>query len=186
MNELLGYNPSTDSYQTNEVQNFGNKVTYAWDGDERPAYTSTNGANGKVTTKHEEGFRYYNGSTFITIPVGTGEIGTIENTYYSYSMILTNILKKEGADKIVMMLSAMSEESLLASTYVCAHESFALSYGFFATHSGWVDGIAMHNSMYYEELHSNLFIGYNVGVRAVVTLQPDINFGGNSEEGWTI
>ena len=38
---------------------YGNKVTYYWDGTEYPYFEGTNGVTGKLTESHNNGFTWY-------------------------------------------------------------------------------------------------------------------------------
>ena len=69
INKITGYNPNAEGiknptaeqiasgnkYGKNKLYEYGNKVTYSWDGtSDKPAYTSTNGTHGSLTSSHNQ------------------------------------------------------------------------------------------------------------------------------------
>lgn len=81
------------NYGKNQVNEYGNEVTYYWDGTNKPAYTGTNGVSSNVSYAHSS-FTWYDADssewkTSIMSTVATAEalenIATIKNTFYSYS-----------------------------------------------------------------------------------------------------
>lgn len=110
INKITGYNPnntgvydpeqtgSGTKYEEGSLNEYGNRVTYYWDGTNYPYYTATNGLTGKFSSSHNNSsygnsFYWYDAtlgwqSSPYTSSASTSNrqlITTLENTYYIYS-----------------------------------------------------------------------------------------------------
>ena len=101
INKITGYNPNNvgvyDPEQTGTgtkagegtIVEYGNKITYYWDGTEFPYCEGSNGVTGSMTESHNNGFAWYDSSSGWQLSPNSNisareEITTIENNYYLY------------------------------------------------------------------------------------------------------
>lgn len=104
IDKITGYNPNNvgvnDSdksgkgtkYAEGSINEYGNRVSFYWDGTINPYYTATNGLTGKLTDNHSNGFSWYNPlSGWQTVALSTSattaqkeQITTLESNFYSY------------------------------------------------------------------------------------------------------
>ena len=97
INKITGYNPEEAKYGAGQLYEYGNKITYYWDGSNYPYYRATNGLEDNLTSNHNNSsygnsFYWYdeeNGwqSSPYTADATTEsmqEITTLESNYYYY------------------------------------------------------------------------------------------------------
>ena len=98
INKITGYNPEEAKYGAGNLYEYGNKVTYYWDGTNYPYYRASNGLEDNLTASHNNStygnsFYWYDEesgwqSSPYTADATTEsmqEITTLESNYYSYS-----------------------------------------------------------------------------------------------------
>ena len=186
VNSVTGYNPETASngnpYRYGELGQYGNKVTYSYNGTTKPAYSSVV-KSGTLTTTHSNGFYYYNGEKVVHInDLTTGTNGNVFATltsdyYYYYAPDLTTIIATDNAKAYSMIFGNDDTYYWLASPCVYTWADIAY-FGMRHVYSGYVGSYGLFysdGSSYYNE-H---------GVRAVVTLSSDITLTGDSRNGWS-
>ena len=104
VNKITGYNPNNVGvydpekkrtgikYMAGTDREYGNKVTYYWDGTEFPYYECTNGVTGSLTESHNNGFAWYDSSSGWQLSPKSStastnareEITTLESSHYYY------------------------------------------------------------------------------------------------------
>ena len=96
VNAITGYDPSKtgngDPYGKGELYEYGNDVTYSWQGTNYPYYSGTNGKTGNLSSDHSsDGFNWYDASGLHNSPKSTTattsareKITTLKSTYYYY------------------------------------------------------------------------------------------------------
>lgn len=88
VNRITGYNPdSSPKYGADQVYEYGNEVTYSWQGSGTVASTSTNGKGGSGSGYSN--FYWFNTSAgnWVTSPsAASGTIAKLTSTYYYYSI----------------------------------------------------------------------------------------------------
>ena len=92
INRVTGYNPVTEKYGSGTIIEYGNEVTYYWQGSEYPYYSASNGKTGSLINQHNEGFYYPSASGFTRSEKSTTAtteskelITTLTSTSYGYS-----------------------------------------------------------------------------------------------------
>ena len=91
VNRVTGYNPETAGYGANKLWQYGNQVTYYWDGTNYPYYSASNDIVGNLIWSHSERFHYptLNGVTIFEKSNTAGtrnieEITTLRSSFYDY------------------------------------------------------------------------------------------------------
>ena len=168
VNRVTGYNPETAGYGANKLWQYGNEVTFYWDGTDYPYYSASNDIVGNLIWSHSERFHYptLNGVTISEKSNTAGtrnieEITTLRSSFYAY----------EGSSHIDSRSTAYdllfnSGSYWLGSPYVnCAggHVSFGLRF----VVNGGVDGNDLAGSDGDENTGS-------YGLRPVVSLKSEI------------
>ena len=93
INKLTNYNPL--DFGIDSSHQYNNEVTYYWSNESNPIYEGTNNTNGTLTSKHENGFIWYNAETKewntsekkLHVGIETIEkekIATIRSNWYAY------------------------------------------------------------------------------------------------------
>ena len=185
INKITGYNPNKTGdghpYGDGETYEYGNEMTYYWKGDDKPYYTRTNGEAGNLTTKHNNGFDWFDtdgihhvdkSSTANDTETGREKITTLKSTYYFYyqyslttSSSTTGERRGLATDSNEYKVLFYGKSYWLASRCVwCTphHASFSLRS---------IDG----GRVYYEYRFSSSGETNNastLGVRPVITLSP--------------
>lgn len=181
VNAITGYNPETAAYDKGQVSEYGNEVTYTWDGDSKIKYSGTlNDKAGSVSYSLDDKFIWYDekAGTFSSVAKGdtTMTLPTIKSTYYSYNAseltTISAIDNKEAFETIFGEYdsdkSVYSSFYWLASPTVRAFESYVVFCMRFVR-DGTLHGCYLWGS-------SNVAVDGSCGVRAVVTLSADIQF----------
>ncbi len=194
INKVTGYDPETAGFGEGELSEYGNEVTYSYNGTTNPAYSGSNGVAGTLTDTHNN-FYYYDGEKFVTISdLTTGTSGTTFATlksisYSYYPTTLTNSsageLKGIGKDtKAYIMLFRNSENTSNVNYWLaspCVYTAFFnVMFSMRYLYDGHVSGHRLWDSDGYAlyDLDSH-------GVRAVVSLSSDIQLAGASDTGWS-
>ena len=214
INKVTGYNPnnvgqydpnqtgSGTKYSANQLNEYGNEMTYYWKGDDYPHYIATNGLEGNLSNSHnvssgnygfnwyEKGWKHSLKSTTATTS-NMEEITTLRsNDYWYYPQTLTNtsdtsategITTSSKAYKAIFCNSSESTDNYgywLGSPFVATGAGVAL-FGMHCVRNGYV----FHGNLYNSDGATN---GYYYGVRPAVILKSDIQLTGSSTEGWTI
>ena len=91
VNRVTGYDPETAGYGSNSLWQYGNQVTYYWDGTNYPYYSASNDIVGNLIWPHSERFHYptLNGVTISEKSNTAGtrnieEITTLRSSFYAY------------------------------------------------------------------------------------------------------
>ena len=193
INKVIGYDKTT--YRKGEIYEYGNEVTYSYNGTTKPAYTGTNGVTGTIKTEHDNGFHYYNGSEFITVSnLTTGTIGeafaTIKSSNFSIDV-----------DSLNDTIHTSKAFEMFFGKWIGYQEGYI--YPVAELKYYWLASPAVETSKYnvnysflqIDELTTSIIAALwdatgepstiTSSVRAVVTLASDINITGSSETGWT-
>lgn len=178
VNKITGYSPIGNAQ--GKMTEYGNEVTYSWEGAKIKA-VGTNGVT-KTTTTDKTQFIYYNKENNTYTKILKGEdvipIGTLKHTCYNYDATTLTTISQTENEKAYNTLFGMNVYYLLASRWIYTGESFA-GYGIFSVGPTAVG----HSFMFYESGGSPL--GWDNNVRPVVTLSKQIVFSGDSTNGWT-
>ena len=115
VNKITGYNPNNEGvydpeqtgtgtkFREGEILEYGNKITFYWDGTEFPYLETSNGIKRSITYDYSDGFAWYEPSKgWQLLPKSSTastesreEIATIESNYYTYyPKTLTNELER--------------------------------------------------------------------------------------------
>ncbi len=182
VDKITGFDKTT--YGKGQIYEYGNIVTYSYNGTSNPTYVGANGITGTLSQAHDNGFYFYNGKEIIHInDLTTGEKGTtfatLKSDYYGYYLPRLEIIDKTS-DAYTMLFGEYGNEDAwywLASPYVYTDTNYA-NFGMRFVEEGLVDCNTLWSSNGYSEY-------YDYGVRAVVSLSSNINVTGSSETGWT-
>ena len=169
VNRVTGYNPETAGYGANEPWQYGNEVTFYWDGTVFPYYSASNGVTGQFTWYHRLGFFYQTVSAWITsqksitaTESNKEEITKLTSTFYKYE---GSHYLDENSDAYQLLFRGKSY--WLGSSYVYCGSYYA-EWGFhFVGRDGNVHNKSLADSKGSED--SDFF-----GVLPVVSLKPDI------------
>lgn len=127
INKITGFNPECQGVKNPTAQDiasgkkwpggpalneYGNKITYSWDGTNYPAYTSTNGNEGSTNFPHTNGFYWFDGTDWqkSEYTTTTGKICDITTTYYQY---YPETLTQFKSDIVVGITQSTAEYQLL-------------------------------------------------------------------------
>lgn len=200
INKITRYDPmntgSGKRYGSGTMAEYGNKVTYFWDGTDKPYYeygVDSNKNKGSLSDTHNT-FNWYDGekwkkiekSISATISVKEKITELMSNYYFYYPTTLTaskngivqGIKETSNEWKLLFENTGNGKSYWLASAYVYCHSSHA-SFGVRRVLGESVDLSAL--------VFSNMEIhDFRFGIRPVVTLKSDIQLTGNSADGWNI
>lgn len=213
VNKITGYNPNNvGTYNSSKnsvgikfgagtISEYGNKITFSWDGTKLPVY-SYGSTSGSLYNTHSK-FDYYDKNTWKSINYSQTateqnkeKIIDVENNYYEY---FVSKLSKDSdgkdvglaeTDKKYTMLFDSGKYYFTSSNYnyvgldsrsgeVEKTVAACVSYGMFSLGGSLVGGTWIHSS----DGRDNMAIGY---VLPVISLKKDIKIEGNSTDGWTI
>ncbi len=147
INKITGYNPNNvgvydpeqtgtgTKYGAGELYEYGNQVTYYWDGTYYPYYSAANGLEENLKTSHSNGFYWYDSAsgwrslayTSAASTESRQEITTLESNGYSYyantlteseSETTVGISTESTAYKMLFENSNSGTVYFLASSYV--------------------------------------------------------------------
>ena len=205
INKITGYNPNAvgiknpteeqiangNKFDENTLSEYGNEITFRWDGTDKPAYTSTNGLTGNLSTSHNDDTDSYkdykksfswfdfNSNIWLKSPYTTTKsyITSIKNTGYWYKInTLIDNNSKEGE-------LLLGKNYYLASKYVDCNSSFVtfgireVSNSTYETDVYSVTGTTVARSYGFEYQSGG-------GIRAVVSLAKDIELEENGTNSW--
>lgn len=168
INKITGYDPTNDGSE----KVYGNKVTYFWDGTDKPYYEYGEGANkktGSLSYSHNT-FNWYDGTTWQTSTKSTTanttnreritELTSNSYTYYSYYST------KSGTEWKLLFEDTINKRYYVASFAVnCAPGIVTFCYR--QVNNGWFQA----NSLFWSD--GGIFIP-ECGVRPIVYLKSDI------------
>lgn len=212
INKITGYNPEcigvknpTDEqikigtkYGNGELWEYGNKVTYFWQGaDKPPYYNATNGiASGDLSNMHSSGFYWFNKMNewkYVEISsTATAEnkekITTLESNYYTYyPETLTNNtsseekgISKESNEYNMLFKSSDSQYYWIGSQYVYTHSKYAY-FGLRAVGDRNIGNYPLYNSTGNDSGYEKAY-----GIRPVVSLKSDLQYTSNGNNKWII
>ena len=167
----------------------GDKVTLYWDttseNQEYPYYEISNGKNGNLSWNHSS-FIYFDGKEWKeskmpeALPTEKQKICTLTFNMYSNSaagMGLTSSEKISNMffDGVSYWLATRTCDNFGMSPYIC----FGMQFVWRSSGKDRLDRVSCVRS---DSSAGNR----NMGVRAVITLNPDIKLSGSSDAGWTI
>ena len=175
IDRITGFDKNT--YGKGTIAEYGNEVTFMYNGTTSPEYVSSNGVSGTLGMEYNTGFHYYNGENIVVInDLTTGTKGnkyaTLKNNAYHYSL---NTINGTKASNLFL------EICWLANSYIGVDE-YEVAYGLF---------ILYPEVGAYEVSYCPFWMSWGEAcgdaqpVRPVVTLSPDIQLTGSSETGWT-
>lgn len=179
INKLTGYNPTNAEggkpYESGGASEYGSKITYFWDGTNKPCYEYGDGKNKRTGNLEKEHtvFNWYDGtmwqnSTKSTSATTTNKerITELTNNYYSYN---PTTLTYSGNEKInnILFGSSSSVPYWLASSYKC-FDAYNINFGMFYVKNNNVMGDTLIYSNGYTTKYNGNFI------RPVVTLKSDV------------
>ena len=203
INKISGYNPNAEGiknptaqqiasgnkYGKNQIYQYGNRVSFEWDGTDTPKYTSTP-ASGQMEFTHNwntfKGFLWWNGkswekSEYTTTP---GKIcDLISDYYWYYPETLTTV---NDPTKTVGLASNSVEKNMIfdGDYYWLASKCTFIDTGYV---SYMVRGVGHGILGYFDIVFS---IGaedyYGKGLRPVVSLQADIKMKKDANNVWQI
>ena len=178
VNKITGYDPETAKDGEGKLWEYGNEVTYSYNGTTKPAYTATNGLSGTLTETHDDGFHYYNGTDFVVadLSTATGIIITLKSKYYYYSARSLETIDNESK-AYKMIFGEDGTYYWLASPVVGTNTDYAV-FGI-----RYVDYGSVNIYPLWASIGACDFSGS--GVRAVVSLATDIQVTGDSTNGWS-
>ena len=183
INKITGYDPNT--YNKGQVNEYGNKVTYLFNGTTKPSYNSTNGKSGTLN-EHANGFYYYDGKSFATIDDLTagmsGEtFAVLESTNYYYSGYeLEEKITTSKAYTMLFGIYGREDLQYWLATPVVNTRTTTIHYGVLSLNCDEISSfIEIFNS------RASVFGSEENGVRVVVMLDPLVNVSGSSSHGWT-
>ena len=179
VDKITGFDKIT--YEKGKLSEYGNEVTYTYNGTTKPAYTATNGLSGTLGT-HSNGFHYYNGTDFVVadLSTGAGIITTLKIDYYIYSAPNLKTIDKTSKAYTMLFGEYGAEDTYywLASPYVNTFTNHAY-FGMRNVGNGYVRDYDVWDS------YGCCCDYYGRGVRAVVSLASDIQVTGDSTNGWS-
>ena len=168
INKITGYDPTNDG----DEKVYGNKVTYFWDGTDKPYYEYGEGANkktGSLSRSHNT-FNWYDGTRWQTSTKSTTanttnreritELTSNSYTYYSYYST------KSGTEWKLLFEDTINKRYYVASFAVeCAPGTVIFCYRL--VYNGWFQA----NNLFYSD--GSIFLP-ECGVRPIVSLKSDI------------
>ena len=170
VDKLTEYDKTT--FATNSISQYGNEVTYSWSTTDfaKVDYTSTN-KSGTLSITHNSGFSYVDFDTMTATTVATKASGLpkLTNTAYFYDQLDTTLLTRSKKANEMIFGFDNFYAYWLASPYVYTYTDSAY-FGVRSIHSYILDGYTLFYSYGAWKIFKN-------GVRAVVSLSPDIQIG---------
>ena len=175
LNRVTGFSP--EGTNLGQVSEYGNEVTYYWDGTSNPYYSTTNQLSGSGSTSHSGGFYYPTESGWECSPVSTTAseeskeiITTLTSTYYYY--YANSFLATDNPAYTLLFANTGAYPGdtgtyWLGSKYVSCTNSSA-NFGF----RGVINGGVHTNGVAFTSGAHN---GHSMGLRPVVTLKSSVN-----------
>ena len=194
INKITGYNPEIDNYRQGKYDEYGNEVTFYWDGTDKPYYECSNGLTGSLRGENDS-FSWYDEtskkwkisekSTTATTE-NREKIATLKMNYYRYDGKSTGL---DTNGTIYKMLFTNSENSASKDSHKgktnghmywlpssCNSMTFErVLYMLRGVENGNVGGI--HTTVYTSDQGT---VSAYSGVRTVISLEADINISGGS------
>ena len=198
INKITGYNPITTGngkpYGVGSIYEYGNKVTYYWDGTDKPYWEGINKKQGKLTNTHKA-FWWHDGDSWkkiinpmSDISANKEKITEITNTFYRYypttlternNGVIKGIKQDSAEWKLLFKNTQSGKKYWLASSYMKSDTNY-IGNGVYYISNMQVTGYGLFYSGGFADVPV-----YN-GIRPVLTLKSDIQLSGNSTDGWTI
>lgn len=194
VNNVTGYKPEVVRCGIGALYEYGNTVTYTYNNTVYPKYEGKNGITGDSVYIHDNGFHYYNGTDFVTVnDLLTGKSGTTiavlqSSRYYYYPHTLTvqstGVEKGIAKDSKAYIMLFRNEENTSNAAYWLATKSVNLVPGYARYEMRTIrDGIVTGDVLW---ASNTTVVSVNRGVRAVVTIAPNVEITGSSASGWSI
>ncbi len=170
VNKITGYAPETAKFEKGEVGEYGNEVSFIYNGTKFPSYKTTNGISRTTTYEQEDGFRFYNGTEFVHVNnleagIKGTTFATLKSDGYEYKAA---DLMDTTSDAYTMLFGGDVGWYWIASTCVYMNDIGRAVYCMFTGDVDWV---------YFADLWCSDGIAdayRKLGVRAVVSLASDI------------
>jgi len=171
IDKVTKYDKTT--YEEGSLCQYGNIVTYIYNGTIKPAYKATNNVSGELTTNYTNGFYYYDGNTFRHVAVDqlTNEanigktIATLTSNYYYY-IGASKLDNTTDAYKMLFGATGGYNDYWLASPYVVTNTDDA-GFGMYIVY----DGKVISGGLLFSRGDTNT---PTRGVRAVVTISSEV------------
>ncbi len=193
INKITKYNPlntgNNKIFGKENLNEYGNEVTYYWNNSQFPYYESENNLKGNLKNNHSNFYIYNENANEFNVNIFKNEekskIGTIKSNFYSYYIdTLTennkdkeNIFKEQ--ERVYNLINSGSY--WIASKIIEPNED-GVYYGF-RVYAAWMKLIA-GGGIFSSYGDNNQGICYSV--RPVVTISDNVNLIGDSENGWNI
>lgn len=198
VNKITGYNPlNTGVYDSNQtvqgipcydgqIDEYGNEVTYLWDGTTLPYYLGLNGVTGNLEYGHEVyGFNWFDSllkgytSNYTTKKSEIIKLKCTRQYYYG-----TTLTESESGTVINDSSSAKYGTVFVGSSYWLASpfvntDPYNADFGLHRVNISSVDTNNLYASSGYSHINSN-------GVRPVVYLKSDISLKKTGDNNWAI
>lgn len=185
INKITGYDPENTGngkpHASKRLDEYGNKVTYYWDGTDKPYYEGKNGIRGNLTISHNT-FNWCDETTCQSSEKSTTattdnkeKITELISNLYSYNPItltesnngeVKGIEQTSNEWEILFMNEEREKAYWIASNYVRCFSEYTY-FGMRVVFAGRVTGVKIFNSY-------DISNGDNFGIRPVVTLKSDI------------
>ena len=186
IDRVTGYDPVKEKYAEGEFYEYGNEITYKYNGTTKPAYSTTNDLEDGKLPSQTNGFHYYDGTNFVEADLSksTGIITTLKSDYYGYGLSEGNIELTEAASKLIFgEYDSNANKYLnyywLANQFLGVINDGGAHYGMQSVELGKVYGFDLWGTNGWSDTNE-------YGVRAVVSLDIDANISANIAGGWNI
>ena len=185
VNSITGYNPEKPgdgkAYGDGTLYQYGNDVTYYWQGSSQPFYSGTNGITGTLSGSHygfvwcDENGEHYSPQSKTAKASAKEKITTLTSTYYQYYP--NTLTSSSSGDVKGIEISSNEYKVLFGQTYWLASRATQCytRYTWFGVR--FVSGETKYSNgqVTFSQFSSNEGAkSYSRGVRPVVTLSSDI------------
>ena len=113
VNKTTGYNPNESEYGKNQIYQYGNRISFSWNGtDDNPQYVSST-QNGKLSSRHIMGFYWHDGKSWKKSDYISGKKENICNLYSNMYAYYATTLTSENTDEQIGLNTDSIEWDLL-------------------------------------------------------------------------
>ena len=187
VDKITGYDKT--EYGKDQLYKYGAEVVFTHNGTNKPSYELKGISNSKgILENSHSNFYYFNGNEFLVLNTATGiitskngdviktitngeEIVTLQNNYWSY------VANMDTKTKAYTMIFKDAKYWLASAGTALTGKMFG--YVINAVYDGMAVAVGIWKST------GSANDGLNIGVRAVVSLSPDIQPVGSSVNGWS-